>query len=85
MRMVSRERNSKTKERRENCWSSGPSCEQEGKEPCAQKEGLPQEGAWAGQEESRAVPGKHTGWQATVVVSMGKSILLVSLFSMIYM
>lgn len=39
----------------------GPSCEQEGKEPSAQREGLPL-GAWAGQEKSRAVPGMQTWW-----------------------
>lgn len=55
------------------------------KESSAQREGLPQEGTWAGQEESRAVPGMQTDRQATVVVSMGKSILSASLFSMIYM
>lgn len=71
------------KERRENYWTVALS-EQEGMEPRAQGEGLPQVEAWAGQEGSRAACGVQTGGQADVVVSMDSSLLSASLLNDIY-
>lgn len=57
--------------------------EQEGQEPKAQGEEVPQVGVWANQEGCRAACGVQTGGQADMVVSTGQ-LLCRLLFSMIH-
>lgn len=58
--------------------------EQEGQEPKAQGEEVPQVGVWANQEGWRAACGVQTGGQADMVVSTGQLLLSAALLNDTY-